>query len=101
MRVRRFQRDLRRLAADQGQDALTGRLLPLALHFGMVGSDQLPLVKFAHAWVGEFASLPAWHPAEPSRPSLDEPDAVAQPTIDEQMMDPSVGIGIALTGWGT
>ncbi len=36
MRIRRFQRDLRQLATDQGQNALAGQLLPFALHFGMV-----------------------------------------------------------------
>jgi hypothetical protein len=101
MRIRRFQRDLRRLATDQGKDALTGRLLPFALHFGLLEHDQTTLVKFAHAWVAAFASLPGWHQPEPSRPALDQPDAVAKPTIDEQMMDPYVGMGIALTGWGT
>jgi hypothetical protein len=100
-RIWRFQRDLRRLATDQGQDALVGRLLPFALHFGMVELDQLTLVKFAHAWVGEFGNLPGWHQPDPSRPSLDEPDAVVKPTIDEQIMDPYVGAGIWLTGWGT
>jgi hypothetical protein len=99
-RIRRFQRDLRKFAADQGQDALAGPLLPYALHFGMVGPDQLALVKFAHAWVGAFASLPGWHEPAPSRPSFDEPDAVAKPTIDEQIMDPYVGAGVWLTGWG-
>src|SRR5258708_8279643 len=100
-RIRRFQRDLRKLATDQGQAALSGRLLPYALHFGMAGRDQLPLVRFAHAWVVAFASLPGWHQAPPSRPDFDEPDAVAKPTIDEQIMDPNVGMGIWLTGWGT
>ena len=100
IRIRRFQRDLRRFAADQGQDALAGRLLPYALHFGMVEPGQLPLVKFAHAWVAAFASLPGWHQPEPSRPSFDEPDVVAKPTIDEQIMDPYVDAGVWLTGWG-
>jgi hypothetical protein len=93
MRIRRFQRDLRKLATDQGQQALAGRLLPYALHFGMVEHDQLTLAKFAHAWVAAFASLPGWHQSEPSRPNFDEPDAVAKPTIDEQLMDPYVSVG--------
>ena len=38
MRIRRFQRDLRTLATDQGQNALAGQLLPFALHFGMVSA---------------------------------------------------------------
>jgi hypothetical protein len=101
MRIRRFQRDLRKFATDQGKDAVTGRLLPFALHFGMLDRDQTILVKFAHAWVAAFASLPAWHQPDPSRPNLDQADAVAKPTIDEQMMDPYVAMGIRLTGWGT
>jgi hypothetical protein len=100
-RIRRFQRDLRRLAADQGEDALADRLLPFALHFGMVERDQLTLVKFAHAWVGEFANVPGWQQPAADRPNRDEPDAVAKPTIDEQIMDPHVGAGIWLTSWGT
>jgi hypothetical protein len=101
MRIRRFQRDLRKLATDQGQDALAGRLLPFTLHFGMVERDQLTLVKFAHAWVAALASIPGWHQPDPARPRFDEPDAVAKPTIDEQIMDPYVGMGVWLTGWGT
>ena len=58
------------------------------------------LVKFAHAWVAAFASLPGWHQPEPSRASFHEPDAVAKPTIDEQIMGPYVGAGVWLTGWG-
>jgi len=101
LRIRRFQRDLRTLATEQGQAALIGPLLPYALHFGMVDRDQLPLVRFAHAWVTAFAGLPGWHQPPASKPDFDEPDAVDKPTIDEQMMDPNVGMGIWLTGWGT
>jgi hypothetical protein len=101
MRIRRFQRDLRRLATDQGQDALARDLLPYALHFGMVKRDELTLVKFAHLWVAAFGSLPGWHQPEPSRPTFDEPDAVAKPSIDEQLMDPNVERAAWLTGWGT
>jgi hypothetical protein len=46
-RIRAFQHGLRQLAAEQGEDALTGPLLPYALHFGMIHSDQLPLAAFA------------------------------------------------------
>lgn len=101
LRIRSFQRDLRKLATDQGQAALAGPLLPYALHFGMVERDQLPLVRFAHAWAAAFASLPGWHQPPASQPDFDEPDAVAKPTIDEQIMDPNVGMGVWLTGWGT
>jgi hypothetical protein len=100
-RIRRFQRDLRKLAAGQGRNALTGRLLPFALHFGMVERDQLTLVKFAHAWAAASASIPGWQQPAPGRPNFDQPDAVAKPTIDEQIMDPNVGMGVWLTDWGT
>ena len=101
MRIRRFQRDLRELATGQGQNALAGLLLPFALHFGMVERDQLTLVRFAHAWVAASASIPGWHQQGPARPRFDEPDAVAKPTIDEQIMDQYVGMGVWLAGWGT
>jgi hypothetical protein len=96
-RIRRFQHDLRKLATDQGENALAGQLLPFALHFGMVERDQLILVKFAHAWVAASASIPGWHQPDPVRPRFDEPDAVAKPTIDEQIMDPYVGLGVWLS----
>jgi hypothetical protein len=73
-RIRFFQHGLRQLATEQGEDALTGPLLPYALHFGMIHSDQLPLAAFARRWVETFAALPGWHlPApKPSSP-LDDP----------------------------
>lgn len=101
LRIHRFQSELRKFVANQGlDDGLAGRLLPFALHFGMVERDRLPLVQFAHAWVAAFCRVPGWYQPEPSRPTFDEPDAVAKPTIDEQMMDPNGGLGIWLTGWG-
>lgn len=84
-RIRRFQRDLRRLAAQQGQGALAGRLLPYALHFGMIDRSQLPLGRFAQAWVDTFASLPGWCQPSHSKPDFREPDAIAKPAIDEQL----------------
>jgi len=101
LRIHRFQSELRKFVADQGMDALADRLLPFALHFGIVERDRLPLVQFAHGWVAAFGRTPGWYQPQPSRPSFDEPDAVAKPTIDEQMMDTNVGLGIWLTGWGT
>jgi hypothetical protein len=97
-RIRRFQRDLRALVTEQGQNALAGELLPYALHFGMADRDQLPLVKFAHTWVDAFAGLPGWHQPPPSPPDFNEPDAVSKPSIDEQMMDPTVGMALWVTG---
>jgi hypothetical protein len=98
VRMRSFERDLRRFGTDQGQAGLAGRLLPYALHFGMVQGDQLPLARFAHAWVAEFAALPGWHQPPSARPSFDEPDAVAKPTIDEQIMDHDVALTLWVTG---
>jgi hypothetical protein len=73
-RIRSFQRRLRQAAAGPGrQDLLNDRLLPYAMHFGMVRDDQQPLVRFARAWVDTFARLPGWHEpaAEPPNPLSD------------------------------
>jgi hypothetical protein len=99
-RVRAFQRDLRRLKAQGNAEALAGELLPYALHFGMAGQDTPALARFAHAFTAAFASLDGWHPSAPRRPDfggLD--DAVSKPSIDEQIMSPTVGMGVWLTGW--
>jgi hypothetical protein len=56
------------------------------------------LAKFAHAWVMAFADLPGWYQPPPKPPSFDEPDAVAKPTIDEQIMDPNVGAMLWISG---
>jgi hypothetical protein len=64
-RIRSFRRGLRQLEAERGEDALTGPLLPYAMHFGMIRGSQQPLARFACAWVDTFAPLPGWHPAEP------------------------------------
>ena len=73
-RTRSFQHSLRRAAAEQGADALTGPLLPYALRFAVIRSEQDPLARFAHRWTEAFAELPGWHPLEaaPHNP-LDEP----------------------------
>ena len=64
-RLRAFQQALHRLATEQGRDALTGPLLPYALHFGMIRADEHPLSRFAHDWVQAFSALPGWHLPEP------------------------------------
>jgi len=64
-RIRAFQQALRQLASEQGEDALTGPLLPYALRFAMVRDDQHPLSRFAHDWVKTFSALPGWHLPEP------------------------------------
>lgn len=47
-RIRSFQHGLRRAAAEQGADTLTGPLLPYALRFAVIRGDQHPLARFAH-----------------------------------------------------
>jgi hypothetical protein len=63
-RIRVFQHRLREFATTQGEDALTGSLLPYALHFGMVTKADLPLVRFARGWVTRFSALPGWQRPE-------------------------------------
>jgi hypothetical protein len=70
--VRSFQRELRRLKSDGGEEAIGGTLLPFALRFGLVSGDQLPLARFAHDWVRTFGDLPGWRPAQAARPAYDE-----------------------------
>jgi hypothetical protein len=65
--VRTFRRDLRRLIAGGDQEVLTGALLPYALHFGLVSGDQMPLARFAHAWVRVLGGEPGWAPPKPKR----------------------------------
>jgi hypothetical protein len=73
-RIRGFQRQLRQFCTDQGQQALTGPLLPYAMHFGLIRDDDLPLVRFARDWVTEFSPLPGWHSPPPKAPDpLSEP----------------------------
>ena len=74
-RIRGFQRRLRQAARDPARkDLLTGPLLPYAMHFGMVGDDQHPLVSFARCWVDTFADLPGWHEPAPEPPNpLNDP----------------------------
>jgi len=75
--VRFFRRDLRRLKADGGQDSLTGAMLPYVLHFGLMPDAQLPLARFARAWVHAFADLPGWAPPKPKDTKSDDPIAPA------------------------
>ena len=98
LRIRSFQRDLRAFTSNQGQAGLNGSLLPYALHFGMVHDDQLPLARFANNYVTTIAGLPGWRQPPAARHDLAESDAVAKPSIDEQMMDPNVGAMLWVTG---
>lgn len=84
LRIRSFQRELRRLRSEHGESALDGRLLPYALHFGLVHSGQLPLARFGGAWVGAFAGLPGWTGTVPRRRRFD--DSSSKPSIDEQIV---------------
>lgn len=85
VRIRRFHNALRRLATEQDQESLTGRLLPYALHFGLIDREQLRLGRFTQAWVDMFGNLPGWTQPPARRPDYRQPDAVAKPTIDEQL----------------
>src|ERR1700730_13163098 len=49
--VRSFQRELRKIKLNEGEEAISGPLLPFALRFGLVSGDQRPLARFAHDWV--------------------------------------------------
>jgi hypothetical protein len=84
LRIRTFQRELRRRRSEQGESAFDGPSLPYALHFGLVHSGELPLARFAAAWVGAFAGLPGWRRTETKRrPFGNVPSS--RPSIDEQM----------------
>jgi hypothetical protein len=83
-RVRSFQRELRKVKSDGGEEALGGTLLPFALRFGLVSGDQVPLARFAHDWVRTFGDLPGWRPAQ-ARPVYD----TATPMFGE--MPPGAG----------
>jgi hypothetical protein len=65
--LRAFQRQMRQLRNDRGPDALSGALLPYALHFGLVDRDATSLSRFGSAWVHAFADLPGWHRVAPKR----------------------------------
>ena len=58
----------------QGEDAVAGRLLPNAMHFGLVHGDDLPLVRFARHWVRTFSVLPGWHQELPQAPRCRDRD---------------------------
>jgi hypothetical protein len=70
--VRAFQRALREQRQEDGEAALTGPLLPYALHFGLLSEDAAPLARFAHAWVKAFGELPGWRPPKPPKPTYDD-----------------------------
>jgi len=75
--LRAFHRELRQRRQQDGQDALSGSLLPYAIHFGLVPVDAVPLARLAHAWVSAFAHLPGWRPAAPARSYDDEPISIS------------------------
>lgn len=75
--LRAFHRELRQLRQEHGQDALSGSLLPYAIHFGLCSADAVPLARLAHAWVSAFAHLPGWQPAAPARTYDDEPISIS------------------------
>lgn len=62
--VRLFGHELRQLKT-RSEVVAGDLLLPYALHFGLISGEQLPLARFAHAWVRTFAGQPGWAPPEP------------------------------------
>jgi hypothetical protein len=70
--VRSFQRELRKLKLDEGEEAISDTLLPFALRFGLVSGDQPPLARFAHDWVRALGDLSGWRPAQPARQVYDD-----------------------------
>jgi hypothetical protein len=68
----RFERQLRQLKAESGEQALTGNLLPYALHYGLVSRDQVPLARFAAEWVQAFGDLAGWRAAPRPRPGFSD-----------------------------
>jgi len=94
VRIRAFQRNLRHLKSAEWPSALTQRLLPYALHFGLADPDSDPLARFARAFSTTFGDLPGWRPPAPTRPP-----AETTFTIDEPITDGFVLRGAWLTGW--
>jgi len=68
----RFERQLRQLKAESGEQALTGNLLPYALHYALVSREQVPLARFAAAWVQAFGDLAGWRAAPRPRPGFSD-----------------------------
>lgn len=87
----RFERQLRQLKAESGEQALTGNLLPYALHYGLVSRDQVPLARFAAGWVQAFADTPGWGAAPRPRPGFS----------DRGMYDPPLQAGCAARSHST
>ena len=82
-RVRAFQRDLRRAMPEWGPDLTAGALLPFAMRFGFVTDDEIPLVRFAHAWVRTLVHEPGWTPPRPGRKTDDDvPMSASQGSSD-------------------
>jgi hypothetical protein len=80
-RILYFRQDLRRLASQQSDDVLSGALLPYALRFALIRSDE-PLARFTRDWVTAFSRLPGWHLPEPKHydPKDDPVPTNAPPT---------------------
>jgi hypothetical protein len=70
-RIRAFRVRLRRSKATGGPGALQSQL-PYALLFGLLPDSDLPLVRFAQAWVLACSQVPALRPSERGRAAYDE-----------------------------
>jgi hypothetical protein len=78
-----FERRLRRMKAEVGEQALAASLLPYALHYALISRDGVPLARFASAWAEASGDLPGWRPA--ARRRREHPD--------RGMYDPPLLIG--------
>jgi hypothetical protein len=57
-----FERGLKQLRAEGGDEALSDTLLPFALRLNLIPRDRVPLARFAQAWVGAFGDELGWSP---------------------------------------
>lgn len=78
----RFGRKLQQLKTESGDDALTGDLLPYAMHFHLVARDRVPLAHFAAAWAEAFGGLPGWKAADYKHPQYDDSGWIKADEID-------------------
>jgi hypothetical protein len=91
-RLRSFQRALRHARSGHNADVLTGDLLPWALHFGLISRNEVPLARFADAWVHTFAGQPGCKPPERPLPVFDE--------VYTGNVQPSYGLGAMMWAAG-
>jgi hypothetical protein len=79
-RIRAFYRGLKGLKNGPSESVLGGVLLPYALRFGLISRDQVPLARFAQAWVQACAGVSGWRAKD--KPREFDDDALFGPRID-------------------